>query len=200
MKKTKEEIAEAVLDECARVWKLRTTSEPNTTWNAEDNPKNFIEGLHPICVTRGNNDYWFISPSIGFGMSFAPLALSRNLLPSHVHWMMAYRLLGLETRDAVAEAAQQHATDNNVKLQMQRKISELNQRIAEISNCDEIESRLQAERSRSERLVKAITKIQEGNKRHKWPYWDAGEVANDIGEMMETIDRALAAYKEGGKA
>ena len=90
-----EAIKSAVLAECKRLWQQRKSSEPNSSWNPETNPKNFIEGLYPLSVTP-EDDTWVIAPQYGHHVQFTAISLHEGLDCNHIVWMIAYRILGLD--------------------------------------------------------------------------------------------------------
>jgi len=104
---TQEEIKATVLAECERLWQQRKSAVPNSPWHPETNPKNFIDGLYPLSVTP-EDDAWVIAPQYGHSAAFTAISLREAQDCNHIVWMLAYRLLGLNT-----PPAQHAAKDEN---------------------------------------------------------------------------------------
>ena len=166
-----EEVTQATLPECKRLWDLRLKSNPNTFYDPVSDPKNFIEDLWPLSVTP-TDDGWKISPQYGHGMAFTPIEVSERLIVGHINWTLAYRLLGLETRRAVE---------------------------AETRRCLEVAAKneamflqdLEAERAKAQKLVGTARNVIDGERDHRLH----GDSYEKVRVNVLNLSKALAAWK-----
>lgn len=196
MEKTPEElqrIKDAVLAEAQRVWNFRVNADSprRSFWHPKTNPLNFIDGLYPISVTPSNSDGkrdgWNIGSQYGHNINFAPIWLGENLQEDHIFWLIAYRLLGLEARDAVKEYESSLRQDLTNLLTGIQDIREGRPR--KFVPIEEFER----EQARAAALLEALEEI---NSVSDNPDRTDAEVRFKVFDVSES---ALEAYKKGGE-